>query len=48
MRRFITSSRRTNGVLATARLALAVCVVVGFTAFVLASSAPLLLASLRG
>jgi hypothetical protein len=43
-RRFITNPRRTNGVLAAARLALAVGVVVGFTAIVLASSAPLLLA----
>jgi hypothetical protein len=47
-RRFITNPRRTNGVLATARLALAVCVVVGFNAVVLASSGPLLLASLGG
>jgi hypothetical protein len=47
-RRFITNPRRTNGFLATARLALAVCIVVGFTALVLASSAPLLLSSFRG
>ncbi|MGH2352056.1 MAG: hypothetical protein ACRDI2_01260 [Chloroflexota bacterium] len=46
-RRFITNSRRTNGPLAAARLALAVGVVVGFTVLVLASSGPLLLATLR-
>lgn len=47
-RRSITNPRRTNGFPAMARVALAVVVVTGFTAFVLASSGSLLLASLRG
>ncbi|HEX2033760.1 MAG TPA: hypothetical protein VHS99_06225 [Chloroflexota bacterium] len=47
-RRFITNPRRTNGVLAAARLLLAVAVVLGFSAAVLATSGPYLLASLAG
>lgn len=47
-RRFITNPRRTNGLPAMARVALAVVVVVGFTALVLVSGGPLLLSSLGG
>jgi hypothetical protein len=47
-RRFITNPRRTNGLPAIARVALAVAVVVGFTALVLVSGGPLLLSSLGG
>ena len=47
-RRFASPPGRGNGLIATARLALAVGVVLGFSVVVLVSSAPLLLASLRG
>jgi hypothetical protein len=47
-RRFITNPRRTNGLVATTRLALAVGVVLGFTALLLLSSGPLLLSAMRG
>ena len=51
-RRFASSGERgssgARGLVAAARLALAVGVVLGFSAVVLASSGPLLLASLRG
>jgi hypothetical protein len=47
-RRFASPPGRGNGLVATARLALAVGVVLGFSVVVLVSSAPLLLASLRG
>jgi hypothetical protein len=47
-RRFISSPRQTNGPLAAARLAVAVAVVLGFSAVILASSGPLLVAALHG